>query len=145
MAYSDLLKPEVLEPMIWKSLLAIEGQAAHLAPVNDGNLRNSITIATNSRQEQVGTVSVDIKSVPITPPSEDYTGVVGSGVEYAAAVEFGRPDMPNYPAQPFLRPALDWFRKKIGVISGAELRVQMAAYNIRHPHKVREYVMGGKK
>lgn len=139
MAYSDLLKPEVLESMLWKSLLAIEGQAVQLAPVDNGNLRNSITIATNVNKEQVGMVDGDIRSVPINAPSQDYVGVIGTGLEYSAAVEFGRPDMPNYPAQPYLRPAVDWFRRKIGAISGVELAKRMKEYANRHPYKVKEY------
>lgn len=142
MAYSDLLKPEVLEPAIWKSLLAIEGQAVEKCPValvNGGNLRDSITIATNKSKKQHG-------------PSEDglqggasvNQGVIGSAAVYAGAVEFGRPDMPNYPAQPFLRPAVDWFRSKIGQITGTELKSQIEAYNNRHPHKVKEIVIGKK-
>jgi len=43
----------------------------------------------------------------VTNPDDKYEGVIGSALEYAAAVEFGRPDdMPNYPMQPYLRPAI---------------------------------------
>ena len=132
MAYSDILSPEVLEPMIWKSLLAIEGQAAILAPValvNGGNLRNSITIRTNSNEKQEGSSKDGMKYRP-----KAYEGAIGSAAEYAAAVEFGRPDIPAYPAQPYLRPALDIFRAKIGTIGGGELKKQMAIYANRHPH-----------
>jgi hypothetical protein len=45
-----------------------------------------------------------------TPP--EATGYVGSGLEYAGAVEYGRKDMPNYPRQPYLRPAIDYSKKK---------------------------------
>lgn len=31
---------------------------------------------------------------------------VGSNLEYALAVEYGRPDLPAYPVQPYLGPAL---------------------------------------
>lgn len=130
MAYRDYLSPEVIEPMIWESLVAIEGQAATLVPIDKGNLRNSITIATARRRKQEG-------------PSDDgleidlgeNVGVIGSAAEYAAAVEFGRPDMPNYPAQPYLRPSVDIFRAKVGQIAGAELSKQLAIYANRHPYK----------
>lgn len=134
MAYSDYLSPEVIEPMIWKSLLAIEGQAALLVPVDTGQLRDSLSFATDKNRGSEGASFLGA-SKEITPPTEDNVGVLGTTLEYGAAVEFGRPDMPNYPAQPYLRPALDWFRSKIGQISGKELKVQLAYYNIRHPHR----------
>jgi len=137
-----MLKPEVLEPAIWKSLLAIEAQAVEHCPValvNGGNLRNSITIATDKNKKQHG-ASED----GLSGGSAEYQGVIGSGAEYAGAVEFGRPDMPNYPAQPFLRPAVDWFRSKIGQITGGELKKQMEYYNIRHPYKAKEIIVGNK-
>jgi len=140
-AYSDILNPEVLEPVIWKSLVAIEGQAAHLVPVDTGNLRNSLSWATNKQRASEGAATfLGGGPAEVTPPTSGYEGVLGTNAEYAGAVEFGRADMPNYPAQPFLRPAVDWFRSKIGQISGKELKVQMAAYNIRHPYKVKEYL-----
>lgn len=142
MAYSDILKPEVLEPALWKSLLAIEAQAVEHCPValiNGGNLRNSITIATAKSKKQHG-ASED----GLSGNARENQGVIGSAAVYAGAVEFGRPDMPNYPAQPFLRPAVDWFRSKIGQITGSELKDQMEAYNNRHPHKVKEIVTGNK-
>jgi phage gpG-like protein len=131
-AYSDILSPEVLEPAIWKSLLAMEGQAALMAPValvNGGNLRNSITIKTDSNEKQHGSSPDGLAYKPTT-----YEGVIGTAAEYGAAVEFGRPDIPAYPAQPYLRPALDWFRAKIGQITGGELKKQMELYSNRHPH-----------
>lgn len=133
MAYSDLLSPEVLEPTIWASLVAIEAQAAHLVPIDQGNLRDSVTIRTNAREKERGDTSDGMKYRPGV-----YEGAIGSSAEYAAAVEFGRPDMPAYPAQPYLRPALDWFRSKIGIITGGELRKQMELYANRHPYKARD-------
>ena len=110
-------------------------------PVKTGNLRNSLSWATNKRRASEGAASfLGGGPAEVTPPSADYEGVLGTNCEYGAAVEFGRPDMPNYPAQPYLRPAVDWFRRKIGMITGKELRVQMAAYRIRHPYKVKEYL-----
>jgi HK97 gp10 family phage protein len=140
-AYADMLKPEVIEPAIWKSLLAIEAQAVALSngSVDTGNLQNSITIATASNKKQHGSSEDGLKTGAGTNQ-----GVIGSAAEYAAAVEFGRPDMPNYPAQPFLRPAVDWFRSKVGQITGGELKKQMAYYNQRHPHKVKEFIVGNK-
>ncbi len=135
MSYGDLLSPEVIEPTIWASLIAIENQAAHLVPVKSGNLRNSITIKTNKQEKQHGDSPDGMKE-----PVGENEGAIGTAAEYARAVEEGLPDRPGYPAQPYLRPAADSFRRNIGQISGAELKVQMAAYNIRHPHKVKEYI-----
>jgi len=39
--------------------------------------------------------------------------VVGTDVVYAAAQEFGRPDLPNYGYTPYLRPAVDQNLAKI--------------------------------
>jgi len=144
-AYSDILNPEVLEPVIWKSLVAIEGQAAHLVPVDTGNLRDSLSWATNKRQASEGAATfLGGGPAEVTPPSGDYEGVLGTNAEYARAVEEGRSDMENYPAQPYLRPAVDWFRSKIGQISGKELKVQLAYYNIRHPYRGVEIRTDGK-
>jgi len=137
MAYADMLKPEVLEPAIWKSLVSIEAQAVELVPVDLGNLKNSVTIATSKNKKQHGASEDGLSS-----GAAEYQGVIGSGAEYASAVEFGRPDIPNYPAQPFLRPAVDWFRAKIGQITGGELKKQMEYYNIRHPYKSKEVIVG---
>jgi hypothetical protein len=48
----------------------------------------------------------------IEKPSEDHTGYVGSHLKYAGAVEYGRSDVPGYPRQPYLRPAIDYSKKK---------------------------------
>lgn len=82
---------------LYKVLLGIHGQAVRLCPVDTGDLRKSITIATKNSTEG-GTSDLE------TTGSE-YSGKVGSNMEYAAAVEYGRPDMPKYPMQPYLRPA----------------------------------------
>lgn len=134
MAYSDILSPEVIQPTVWHALIAIENAAALMCPVDTGNLMNSITIINNEDRRQHGTSKDGL---------EDYTddaseGKVGSAAEYAVAVEFGRPDMPAYPAQPFLRPAADWYRSRIGQITGVELAKRMEEYADRHPY------LGGK-
>ena len=54
---------------------------------------------------------------------EDKDGVaIGTDVVYAAAVEYGRPDMKNYPIQPYLRPALDQNVGRIAAIIQATLK-----------------------
>jgi len=137
-AYSDRLSPEWMEKVIWRALLKLQEDAAELAPVDTGHLRDSITIATNKRSKVNGVRAMFDEE--IEAPSEDMVGVCGTNLEYARAVEEGRSDIGNYPAQPYLRPAADMFRARRGQITGAELKIQMAAYNIRHPYKVKEYL-----
>lgn len=58
-------------------------------PVDTGNLKNHIEV-----QEH--------------PTDRGVVFQVGVwDVEYVGAVEFGRPDLPNYPRQPFIVPSLD--------------------------------------
>jgi len=63
------------------SALVVEGDAKNLAPVDTGNLRNSITHEVEGKEARVGT-----------------------NVEYAPFVELGTVKMA---AQPYLNPALE--------------------------------------
>lgn len=65
--------------------IRVESRAKHLAPVDTGRLRSSIT-------HEMGTEGGDL------------VGRVGTNVEYARHQELGTSRMA---AQPFLRPALD--------------------------------------
>ena len=133
MAYSDVLSLKRIEPAILRVLLAIEDQAVKLAPVDMGQLRNSISVATEIREakfneNEYGWTAPD--SAKITPPplADGNTGLVGTGLEYAAAVEFGRPDMVNYPTQPFLRPAARIVGAKVRGIYYPEMKKQIAEW-----------------
>jgi acetamidase/formamidase len=139
MAYADRLSPEYMEKVIWRALVAMESQASQLAQVDTGHLRDSLTIATNKRSKVEGVRAMF--DTPIDSPSEDMLGVMGTNLEYAAAQEFGREDMPNYPAHPYMRPALDIMRARRGQITGAELKLQLAYYNTKHPYKVKEFIV----
>jgi len=115
MAYRDMVRPENIEAAIWSTLLAIHGQAVDLAPVDQGALRNSISMATNKREAGFNASSgenapIDAK---IARPESANVGYVGTAIVYGAAVEFGRPDMERYPAQPYLRPAARLVRSKL--------------------------------
>ena len=61
----------------------IEKKAKGIVRVRDGFLKNSINHYKKGRLEYA----------------------IGSGKEYAAAQEFGRPDMKGYSYRPYLRPA----------------------------------------
>ncbi len=79
--------PAVLESAMQVGGMVIEREARRICPYETGNLRSSIH--TEVRQER-----------------KEVTAVIGTNVEYAKYVEYGTSN-PNYPVQPFLRPALD--------------------------------------
>jgi hypothetical protein len=80
-------------------------------------LRNSISLATELREAGFNDDSGEKapEDAKITAPDlgDGTTAYVGTGIEYGAAAEYGRPDMPNYPAQPYLRTAAMQVRAKI--------------------------------
>ena len=112
-----------VENALERACLIVENSAREKAPVNTGNLRNSITHTVNGNE-----------------------GVVGTNVEYAPYVEFGtglfssqgdgRQDVPwryqdaegnwhttsGQNPQPFLEPALNENRGRIQRIFDEELR-----------------------
>jgi hypothetical protein len=117
--YSDIFGLGVIEPMLYKVCLAIEDQAVLLAPVDTGALRNSISIVTSAREsgfnEHGGAelAPQDAKIGKTGLDADGYTAKVGSALVYAAAVEYGLPEKPGYPAQPYLRPAGELMKAKI--------------------------------
>ena len=64
-----------------EAALIVEGQAVSLAPVDTGNLKNSITHQVKGDEARIGT-----------------------NTDYGPYLEFGTRKMP---AQPYLRPAMD--------------------------------------
>lgn len=74
----------IMEKPIGLSILNVQRQ---LVRVVTGNLQGSITT-----QIMVSTPRL-------------VSDHIGPNTPYAAAVEFGRPDMPNYPIQPYVRPS----------------------------------------
>jgi len=98
---------------------AIAGQAQADAPRDTGRLAGSIDYATKRKAGK-----------DVSQPTDKYTLHVGTNVKYAAAIEFGKDPQvitvnkakvltdghtffgksvnhPGFPAQPYLRPALD--------------------------------------
>lgn len=135
MPYRDILANNNIEAVLWKVLLSMQSYAAQVAPVDTGNLRNAITITTNKRGRRTGKVIAE-KAHEVGGfghPDQPNVGWLGVALTYGPAVEFGRPDMPNYPAQPFLRPSADWMRKRLGMITSQEFKKKSAEYAIRHP------------
>jgi len=79
-----------LENALDKSAFLVERDAKHRVRVDTGRLKNSIDIIRKPLERRIGT-----------------------SVQYAAAQEFGRPDMPRYGYTPYLRPALRNNKDKI--------------------------------
>ena len=115
MSYADAVSPAAIEKGIWNALLAIHQQAVNLAPVDQGALRNSISIATNKRDDKFNSEAGESapSSAKIESPSEDYLGKVGTGIVYGPAQEYGRPEI-NLPPQPYMRPAAMLVKAKLG-------------------------------
>ena len=123
--YSKIITPETVAKLIVGECVILQGMAVELAPIKDGQLKNSITWATSKEKgglNEAGAKTPHDKA--IDAPNDDDTGYVGSNLEYAGPVEFGIKDKPNYPRQPYLRPAVDYSKKVRetrckGVISAA--------------------------
>lgn len=138
MALQDMLTQKAVTASIWSALLAIEEQVVHLVPVgieHGGNLRNSITIATKDNYKQHGPTEPKENPQPLKAPTQFNFGIIGTAVVYAWAVEFGRPDLPNYPMQPYLRPGFDMVRAKAGMLCAETLKRHLAEYANRYPHR----------
>jgi hypothetical protein len=142
--YRDIVAPGA-EAAIWETALAIEAQAVDLVAVDKGELRNSISvvgpgkflwIATGKREGfnthggERAPNSAKVKGV-----ADDMTAVVGTASDHATANEFGRPDMPNYPAQPFLRPAALAVKQMKGQVTAEAFENAMKEYMVRYPFK----------
>ena len=101
---------------VYTVCFAVHGWAVYLAPVDSGDLKKSLSIAVFGNTK--GTSD-------LMQPTDKYTGKVGSTQAHAPAVEFGRPDMPNYPMQPYLRPAAMGVRAKLNATFTPELKKEL--------------------
>ena len=92
---------------ILRTCIRVSNQAKRLAPVDLGQLRNSIMWRVNAEGFSEGGFNNRAKASAekaITVEPEKNSGVVGSNTEYAVYQEYGTRNMP---AQPYLRPAVD--------------------------------------
>ena len=108
--YSKIITPETVEKLIVGDCLILTAQAKELVHVRSGQLKNSIMWKTEKKEGGFNTGGVEPAPTDAKlrdNPGED-TGYVGSNLEYAGPVEYGRKDMPNYPRNPYLRPAVDY-------------------------------------
>lgn len=135
--YTVFVSPEVVNASIYKMLLALEEKAVNNAPVDTGAMRNSISITTKDKDEGFNQHGGDTapQAAKIQPETKDFQGKCGTAIEYGAAVEYGRPDMPNYPAQSYLRTASVELRSQIGKIGAKEYAKQMQIANERYPFR----------
>ena len=87
--YGDRKKKDINEGTIkalLRSMNLVRSDAITKVPVDTGNLRGSIVSALEK---------------------DKLRATVSTNVEYAPYVEFGLRTNPNYPKQPFMRPALN--------------------------------------
>ncbi|MFA5165413.1 MAG: hypothetical protein WC481_07615 [Candidatus Omnitrophota bacterium] len=153
--YSKILTDKTVDNIIMGECIILTGFAKELSPVDYGQLKNSIMWATNKASgglNQGGPSGMSTGAKKLTakgkvrkrkarpgttsafnylePPAEEKTGYVGSNLEYAGAVEYGRRDMPNYPRQPYLRPAIDYSKRARELRRGTAIRAAIrAAYH----------------
>jgi hypothetical protein len=133
--YSKIIDEKTVEKLIKGECVILTGFAKELAPVDYGQLKNSIMWATSKESDGLnkggggpsgGVIKLTKKGKVkkrkyksatvsafnyIESPNDSDIGYVGSNLEYAGAVEYGRRDMKNYPRQPYLRPAIDYSKK----------------------------------
>jgi hypothetical protein len=126
--------------------LIVEAQAKFLAAVDQGRLRASITTQMRDRGTSAGGDAQ--RGDVIENPREELTAHVGTAVEYAPYMEFGtRPHWvgasvwiaklgawryigmhPGTPAQPYLRPAMDFAEGKKATVVEGNIRYELREY-----------------
>lgn len=111
------------EKMVLEMAIKLANQAKLLAPVNYGQLRNSISVAT---ADQTGIRLNDRPSEKQAPPLKqdglkELEAYTGSNVEHATHQEYGTKFQR---AQPFLQPAREI------VVDGANAAEVMKRYNV---------------
>jgi hypothetical protein len=108
--YSKIIDEKTVESLILGEVIILTGFAKELVPVDQGQLKNSIMWKMSKWKGSLNDGGGPQAPNEIsTPPKEE--GYVGSNLEYAGPVEYGRRDMPKYPRQPYLRPAIDYSKK----------------------------------
>ena len=85
---------------------AIASQAKLLAPVDYGQLRNSLSASSTSRTELLNNMAGEKAEALDTQGLKDDEVYVGSNTDHTVAQEYGVGER-NMIAQPFLRPAME--------------------------------------
>ena len=105
--------PNILEPALEKACLVVENSAKKNCPVNDGQLRQSITHAVEGTKGEVGS------NVEYAPYVEIGTGIYsteGTGRQTPWSYQDAKGEWHTtrgMEAKPFLKPALEENRSKI--------------------------------
>ena len=136
--YSKIITPELVENLLTGECIVLTSFAKELVPVDKGQLKNSIMWAMSKKyggfNDGGETGRPGKLAAPYTAlikwPKDSLIAYVGSGLEYAGSVEYGRKDMPSYPRQPYLRPAIDYSKSKREAKQRGVIRAAIkAAYN----------------
>lgn len=91
-----------VQDCILQALIKVQSQAKTLAPVDLGQLRNSLMYELNKKDGGFNSESGKKADQKLTTGSDELVGYVGTNLDYAVYQEFGtRKNV----AQPFLRPA----------------------------------------
>jgi len=127
--YSKIIDEKTVDKIIKGECVILSGFAKELVPVDTGQLKSSIMWATANEKGGLNEGGGEPTSAfnYIDPPNEKETGYVGSHLEYAGPVEYGRADMPQYPRQPYLRPAIDYSKRARELRRGTILRASIKA------------------
>lgn len=106
----------------------VEGHAKELCPVDTGLLRNSITYAIGGDSPNIVTYTDDSGKIAgtydeIAPKDDDdqITVYIGTNVQYAPYQELGAPNA-HVPARPYLRPAMENYKREIEQIIEQQLK-----------------------
>lgn len=106
----------------------VEGHAKELCPVDTGLLRNSITYAIGGDLPNIVTYTDDSGKTAgtydeIAPKDDDdqITVYIGTNVQYAPYQELGAPNA-HVPARPYLRPAMENYKREIEQIIEQQLK-----------------------
>jgi hypothetical protein len=130
--YSKIIDEKTVEKLIKGECVILTGFAKELVQVDTGQLKSSIMWTTDQANGGLNEGGGDPTSVfnMIETPNDPETGYVGSHLEYAGPVEYGRKDMPNYPRQPYMRPAIDYSKNARELRRATTIRAAIkAAYH----------------
>jgi HK97 gp10 family phage protein len=93
---------ENTDAFVRKVAFDVQALAQDKAPVDLGNLKNSIYTATN-RENRMPVLGGDVRRVALPSPTDDHTAHVGPSVDYGIYQEFGTYKMAPHP---YLGPAV---------------------------------------
>lgn len=84
----DMVMSEAVKKALTEIAIDITRDARAIVPVDTGRLKGSITWAVQSQKSNVDSPAISTDGV--SAPSDKWTAHVGTNVEYAIPVEYGR-------------------------------------------------------